>query len=184
MKTTSLFVEILMIGSGLITWLGLLAFAFLGLDWLPSNLSINSLILIPFTAILYVLGIVWDRVVDRITDFWDKPIRNKYFTNSNEYHIAKDTVYSDAEPLKDLFEYTRSRMRICRSWMIDWLMISITFPFYIYSNNLVTKKITFIIFFSTVFFLLSLITFYSWKKLTRTFYMRLTKSYALIKDKG
>lgn len=180
MKTTSLFVEILIIGSGLFTWMALLVFSILGVEWLSVDFSPNNLLFIPLLAIFYVLGIAWDRMVDLITDIWDKPLRKQYFSDSDTYHKAKDLVYSHSESIKDLFEYTRSRMRICRSWMIDWFIIFLIFPFFISSNNLVPEKLLFIIVFEVLFLTFSTITFFSWRKLTSTFYERLRKTYETI----
>jgi len=178
MRTTNLFVEIIVIGVGCFTWMFTLILYIIGFPEVTIP-SINSIfLLIPMTSLIYVLGIIWDRFTDLLTDVIDKPIKKRFFKDKDDYHNAKDKVYSLEGSVINLFEYTRSRMRICRSWTIDFLILSIIFISF-FENDLIENKsiVGFNILKYWFFPILFLLTFYSWIKLTITYYQRLQSTF-------
>jgi len=128
MKTTSLFVELLVIGTGTLIWIILLLNA-LGIDVLNSiktylefELMLTSLAL----AIIYTLGIVTDRLADGLLSIPAKKIRSKIYPNRKEIIIDKVEIYNNATPLVDMIDYGRSRLRICRGWIFNLVFIQLS----------------------------------------------------------
>ncbi len=129
MNTTNLFVELIVIGLGAAIWIALLALSLLGTGWTPTLEKLFSLnYLLPTIAVIYVLGIVLDRVADAgFEKLWSSKLRNRWFQNINDYYRSRRLVYSGSERLGDLLEYSRSRMRISRGWALNSALIFIAF---------------------------------------------------------
>jgi hypothetical protein len=125
MKTTSLFVELLVIGTGTLIWIILVLNA-LGIDtfnavkpYLEYELMLTSLGL----AVVYTLGIVTDRLADGLLSIPAKKIRSKIYPNRKKIIIDKVEIYNNATPLVDMIDYGRSRLRICRGWILNLFFI-------------------------------------------------------------
>jgi hypothetical protein len=127
MSTTSLFVELLVIGAGAAIWVVLLTLAFFGVDWLPAGGSKDLALpmLLPALSVTYVLGILVDRLADRVLDGQADRLRAKRFSSREDYRHARTLIYTQSESLKELFEYGRSRLRICRGWTVNAAVIVI-----------------------------------------------------------
>ena len=188
MSTTELFVELVVIGAGAFIWISLLIFSLFGYDWIPWQ-SISSVIsLIPSLAIIYVLGITVDKVVDRLFSKWDKKLRKDYFLTNEDYHRARTYVYTyAADKIVNLFEYGRSRIRITRSWSINSLFLMISVPLFVLTQFMgrLTQVMMLVILASIVVFLmLSYLLLFSWRKLAENDYKRLSETFLFSKDEG
>lgn len=122
MSTTSLFVELVVIGVGAAVWLALAVLSVFGCAWLPPPSSIALPALVPALALMYVLGIVVDRIADDLFQPWDGRLRWKRFRAADDYQRARTIVYDQSDSLRDWFQYNRSRLRICRGWVINSLL--------------------------------------------------------------
>ena len=127
MNTTNVFAELLVIGLGPFT--ALILIVMIALD--PSGVSsadvfgfASSLaMIVPALAATYVLGIIVDRIADEIFGLRSKRIRHAYFENDDDYHNARRTIIFHSEPMYRLRQYGRSRMRICRGWAINAVLL-------------------------------------------------------------
>ena len=130
MSTTSLFVELIVIGVGAGIWIVLAVFSLFGIPGLSQVSFSRELwltVLVPMLSIVYVLGIVIDRVADRILAPWSWAMQRQVFGATEDYYRARTTVYLRSETLTDLYEYGRSRLRICRGWILNAVLILIAF---------------------------------------------------------
>ncbi|GJM31029.1 MAG: hypothetical protein DHS20C18_00300 [Saprospiraceae bacterium] len=128
MKTTSLFVELIVIGIGATLGISLLLLAVFdsNLEILGAFAKINSLLLTAIgIAIVYPIGIIIDRVADRMLSRSTTAIRKKVFSDREFVLAGIVDIYTNSSPLVDMIEYGRSRMRICRGWLIDVVLIFI-----------------------------------------------------------
>jgi hypothetical protein len=127
MNTTNVFVELLVIGLGPLTALLLVILVVLdpGAGALGGLLgSASSLAtLVPMLAATYVLGIIADRLADTIFGRPASRIRHRYFQTDDEYHDARRTIIYYAEPIYRVRQYGRSRMRICRGWAVNSVLL-------------------------------------------------------------
>jgi hypothetical protein len=143
---TAIFVELLIIGLGVVCWLTLFVAFILGIQIDSSLLQVNPILIAPLTAISYVLGIVMDRLIrdpfvwlienraklkvmkeyhDRLEDMQEISIaarENQYVSMELEKFIR-----SNSHELGDKIDYNRSRLRICRAWVFHFIMITISF---------------------------------------------------------
>jgi len=123
MSTTNLFVELIVIGVGAVFWIALVILSVFNYTWVPFDKIISLPTLVPALSVIYVLGIVVDRLADWIFHFWAESLCRKWFESLEEYHAARTLIYTRAESLRDLFEYSRSRLRICRGWALNCILI-------------------------------------------------------------
>ena len=153
MNITAIFVELLIIGLGVLCWLVLFVAYILGLNLDFSFFQINPILIAPLTAVTYILGIVADRLIrDPFIYLVEKPAQKKVHkekeyaekivkikklsTAINKPFAAMELekfVRANSQDLGQKIDYNRNRLRICRSWIIHFLLITITF--YAWNNK-------------------------------------------------
>jgi hypothetical protein len=135
MSTTDLFVELIIIGVGAAIWLSLFVFSILGYDWVPLE-GLSSLVaLVPLFSVAYVLGIVVDRAADMIFGrLWSPGVLHKVYEEEGEYFGDRWLVYIHPGRLGNLLEYGRSRLRICRGWTLNAILILVSLNTFIWTR--------------------------------------------------
>lgn len=126
MNTTNLFVELIVIGVGAAAAIVLTIFAVFGVEWVPTTKLASVAVIAPGASIVYLLGIVTDRIADRAFSPVASSIRKSVFPDQEAYNAARSKVYEES-PFLNLFEYTRSRLRIVRGWTLNTLLIAPAF---------------------------------------------------------
>lgn len=135
MNTTNLFVELIVIGIGALTWTLLVLLTALGFDWLPIDRAFSIEALVPVLSIVYVLGIITDRVADAIFDrWWSDDLRSEHFGERQEYYRARRQILTSSERLSDLLEYGRSRLRIARGWTLNAILIAMGLNLFVWTR--------------------------------------------------
>ena len=153
MNVTALFVELLVIGMGTATWLALFLAAILGYRFDTNLLQENPALIGTLTAIVYVLGIIVDRLVrDLFMPTLEAKARRAVFTPERIGHIraiAPDIdegnlsmemekfIRANSESLASKIDYNRSRLRICRAWILHFALIGVGFTWWNYRVQLV-----------------------------------------------
>ncbi len=174
MNTTDLFVELIVIGIGGTIWVLLFALSFLGYDWVPPEQLFSLVALVPFLSTAYVLGIVIDRVTDAIFEkWWSKNLLKKIYKDDSTYLNDRRLIYIHSGRLADLLEYGRSRLRICRGWSLNALLILISSNVFIWTripNE--SLKINLSIFCSIFMLLFTLGCGFSWQQLMFEYYRK------------
>lgn len=128
MATTLLFVELLVIGLGAALWSALLLGSVVGLPQnVPSALIGNPAVIAALLAVSYVLGIIVDRAAYSIFRRIEDSVRRKVLGNDQNPSIEdrESSVLLVTSPLRDQIVYNRSRLRICRSWILNFALIGI-----------------------------------------------------------
>lgn len=181
MNTTNLFVELVVIGVGAAVWVVLLLLSLFGYGWISFDTLLSFPALIPGLAIVYVLGIVIDRIADKIFERWATPLGSQWFKSAEEYRRARMLIYTRSDALRDLFEYSRSRLRICRGWALNSLFILLTLNLFVWSQMPPESLRWKISFFGTLFSLLFGIgAWRAWYQLVRNEYKRLHEQYTYL----
>jgi len=135
MSTTDLFVELIIIGMGAAIWLLLLSFSTFGYDWVPLEKVFSLAALIPFLSVVYVLGIVIDRIADTIFGkLWGSPLLKKVYRQEEKYLDDRRLIYVHPGRLGNLLEYGRSRLRICRGWTLNAVLILVSLNIFIWTR--------------------------------------------------
>lgn len=135
MKTTNLFVELVVVGTGAALFLVLLLFTFFGdQPWLYQGISKSDDVasIIPVLSLIYVLGIIVDKVAYRLfKNSEDHLRRNKFRVESTEpdklkgYYDARHQLFTSPNTTAaiEAFEFGRSKIRICRGWTVNSVLI-------------------------------------------------------------
>jgi len=183
MSTTHLFVELLVIGVGAflaVVLLGLAVFGYpasLAGDLEKVDLNIVLLTgLLPLLSFVYVLGILVDRLADLSFDSSDKKHRKAVFESDTEgYYVCRRTLVTDFPELWAQIDYGRSRLRICRGWIVNsGFLLAASVIFYLWREPAFIAMWQFI--FVCVFFLvLGLASFLTWKKLNLSEYNKIKR---------
>ncbi len=168
MKTTDLFVELVVIGMGAAAWIMLLVLTIFGWQWINLNSIVAAVSAISALSLIYVLGIVFDRVADTIFEkICGEKLRSKFFKSTADYYNSRRVILTRAERLSTLLEYGRSRLRICRGWAVNSILLLIASQSFIWirfseSGMTLTVAMCAAIFFA----LLTVAAYFAWRKLT------------------
>lgn len=134
MTTTHLFVELLVIGFGALAWVVILAAAIFGYDLTSLKDSFFSLgTLFPILSLVYVFGILTDRVADWIFErIWGKRHLQKVYEDGGKklYYQHRRLLVIEGPELWHFIEYGRSRLRICRGWTLNSALLLIAVSIY------------------------------------------------------
>lgn len=163
MKTTNFFIELLVIGIGAIVCIILGMYTLFDFDLSYFKSLSNPLFVFPISAIIYVLGIVFDRIFDVLTEKFDKKIRAKFLSDA-EYNTVRGIYYDDSPSVQQIFDYSRSRIRISRSWMFYFMILALLslILYFIKGNGQILAVSIFL-------FLLSVASVFAWRKLSHSF---------------
>lgn len=183
MSTTDLFVEIIVIGVGATIWIVLLALSIFGYSWVPSGQVFSLASLLPILAITYVLGIVTDRVADTLFDkLWKPSLAQQFYQQDGDDYDDRRYIYLRSEQLAHLLEYGRSRLRICRGWTLNSLLILGSFNLFIQLQlPHASLKLTAFLFGNLFLVLLTYCLWFSWKQLTLADYRKVKRQSAWLK---
>ncbi|MEQ8692337.1 MAG: hypothetical protein RIC89_16075 [Pseudomonadales bacterium] len=175
MGTTNLFVELVVIGAGVMIWLLLLVFTIVGRPPLAISEAMLLASAIPLLAITYVAGIIWDRIVDVLFEkLWVDRWRPRFFATKTDYYNARRAILTKSERLSELIEYGRSRMRICRAWTLNALLITVSGVAFLFSDHRnepeFALKVWAVILIGTAF---SVGAWFAWASLVKTEYRKI-----------
>jgi len=137
MNTTNYTIELLIAGISTTLWLLMLSVAFYGnwiAAWFPKmdNELAMVLVLFPF---VYMIGVLGDRLASGLASPMEHRVRKRYFATEDEYKRARSATYIKHEPLIKLFEYNSVRVRICRNWCLNGVLILISWIILLFSAN-------------------------------------------------
>jgi hypothetical protein len=106
-----------------------------GYDWVPIDRLFAPAAVIPLLSIIYVLGIVSDRVADALfAVLWTRTLRGRRFNDIETYYAARRIILTESERLSELLEYGRSRLRICRGWVLNAFVILVSFNVFVWTR--------------------------------------------------
>ena len=127
MSITTLYAELVVVGTGGLLFVVLFSYAFFDLSWalkFPGNALGATIVLIPILSVIYLLGIIISNVShliftrfevylqkDRLADLSYERVRNELYTSRDAQNLVHD------------FEFRRSKVRICRGWYLNSLLI-------------------------------------------------------------
>jgi hypothetical protein len=150
MTTTTLYAEILVVGSGTALFIVLLFYSLFGnVSWaskLGGLSSIESVVsLIPVLSLFYLLGIVVINVAHILFEGREQERRRKGLSRTeSDYETIRNTLYTSShKELIDDFEFRRSKVRICRGWFINAALIIIALLTYLWTGQMPATMVWF-----------------------------------------
>lgn len=182
MNTTNLFIEILIIGLGSFIALLIFIYAFYPVPYAEIKGFVNDIgnsVLIAIPFFIYFLGILFDRIADSLMQRTEKKIRIKFYNSVDHPEMANDAelrelksrVYYKSATMTNLLEYGRSRLRICRGWIVNSFLIALgLLLFGILQNQLLNPaEISAIL----IFLFLTFLNIWAWKSMVKAEYVKL-----------
>ncbi|MFJ5105451.1 hypothetical protein [Streptomyces sp. NPDC088554] len=173
MAATAMFVEVLVVGIGFLTALGILGAAIAG----PHNSrQLTALASTPLAAgsalaFAYALGILIDRVADTVLTPVRRRLRSQSFPTSVAYARARIAL-AEIPALAVRADYARSRLRICRGWMLDSILLTLATDLALWRYPVEHRPLLLIT--ATVLGTAAAVGFYlSWHTITATGYHKL-----------
>lgn len=132
MGTTSLFVDLLIIGIQVAAWLVLLVLSLFGFHWIdPGQVKgWEATIGILLLSIVYPIGVFVDHLADALLSGWRKRIRDKYIKDKSRTVMDLLMAAKD-DKLSAYYDYLRIRIRISRSSVFNFAIIAVLFPIFV-----------------------------------------------------
>ena len=124
MPTTQLFVELLVIGMGVVAWIILFVAAAFGWALSPHAATLGAGETAAVTVMAYVLGIIMDRIARAL---WGAFLFRPDHIHGTKTEDAERVICSKSERLWNTCVYNRSRLRICRAWTLNFALLAITY---------------------------------------------------------
>lgn len=183
MSTTSLIIEFLITGIQVALWLTLLFLAIFGINWINFERLKGAELIISALAlpVVYPVGIFVDNLADRLLDKWNWIIRDKYLKEKSQ-SIIKLLLLTKDERLGNIFEYSRTRIRISRSTALNFAVIAIALPLFIITrldNPFGMNKWRVAALGSGTCLLITIFALWSWQHITHTVWSRLKYTFEL-----
>ena len=127
MTTTQLFVELLIIGIGAAIWVAFLLAAIFRVPWGSTPPELNAAHLAALTGVAYVIGIVVDRLAWSAFRSVENRHRDRVFRTDQDPSVEdrERLVLEGSANLHQQIVYNRSRLRICRSWILNFALIGV-----------------------------------------------------------
>jgi len=131
MSTTTLFVDLLIIGIQVAIWLVLLFLSLFGVEWidLAKVKGWEATIGVLLLPLVYPVGVFVDHLADALLSSWRKRIRDKYVQDKSQTVMGLLMTAKD-DKLSAYYDYLRIRIRISRSSAFNFGVIAVLFPIF------------------------------------------------------
>lgn len=176
---TAMFVEVLFVGIGFVSALTLAAVA--AADSHDATKMVHATASTPFTAAAlaaaYALGILIDRAADSALGIVRRRLRTSSFATEATYAQAR-LALAATPALAARAEYARSRMRVCRGWIINAALLTLAGDAAIARHHAHQRPL--LLGLITGFGILTTVGFYTaWQSITVTSYRKLATQTAV-----
>ncbi|MFI8243442.1 hypothetical protein ACIF83_40420 [Streptomyces sp. NPDC085866] len=175
---TAMFIEVLVVGIGFMTGLALLAVAAAGPQTAAkaAPLAGSTPAAGACLAAAYALGILVDRAVDKALAPIRRRLRKVSFPSDSAYAQARLNL-ATLPALIALADYARSRMRICRGWILNTALLTVASDLALLRYDIEHRSLLLAL--ATALGLLLTAGFYlSWHTITATGYRKLAQQTA------
>ncbi|WP_436996295.1 hypothetical protein [Streptomyces sp. enrichment culture] len=173
MAATAMFVEVLVVGIGFLTGLGILAAAVAGPDNTRKLAPVGGTPLATGAALAfaYALGILVDRAADATLAPARRRLRARSFPTSAAYAQARSKL-AEIPVLAARADYARSRLRICRGWVLNSVLLTLATDLALVRYSVEHRAL--LLAAATVFGVMAAVGFYlAWHNITATSYRKL-----------
>lgn len=182
MSTTSLFIEIVIIGYMGCAWLAVIFGITFGLPNTRLLLDVMAKAQIPITVILtafaYFFGILIDRLADSVLDGWDERIRKK-IQSGNEPPVTtmQSILFVKSPESVQRFNYQQNRLRVVRAAILNLgilLLVSLIYVFIrVPSNQIGVSLLSLLIVIGGLW----LASFFAYNRITWSYWGRTRREY-------
>ena len=192
MSLANLFVELVVTGFHTSIWIALLAVTLIGyenLDW--GKLS-NPNITAPLLAIVYILGIIVDKVSDALLSGMDHRMRNKIIQKQKLQELPgflsmRYQVLVKSNPLYEELGYIRSRMRIARTAIVNFIFTTFAALIFVRFgiHTVIFPSDPWVIYLIILLagIILSVLSYFAWAALNQTYIVSVLEAYRIVQGK-
>ena len=118
-----------------------------------------------------------------MSERYDQSLRKKVFKTPIEYYDARRLIYTHADRLSHMLEYGRSRLRICRGWALNAVLILITLNGFIWARIVDRQsKVELSIFGSIAIGLFALANWFAWRQLSQVNYRKVQEQATFLRS--
>ncbi|MEU0195958.1 hypothetical protein ABZ250_40100 [Streptomyces afghaniensis] len=170
---TAMFIEVLVVGIGFLTGLCILTAAIAGPDNTRKLAPVGGTPLAAGAALAfaYALGILIDRAADTALTPARRKLRAQSFPTSAAYAQARIKL-TESPTLVARADYARSRLRICRGWVLNCILITLATDLALWRYSVEHRAV--LLTTTNVLGVLAALGFYlSWHTITATGYRKL-----------
>lgn len=178
-STVAMVLEILLCGFQTVLWLLILVFTIFGFTWFSIDTFQSVFGVTIFLVFLsYNLGVIFDRIWDKLLGDQDDKLRFKFFNDHEDFYKTRFKVFNSKDLNKSIefLEYTRSRKRITRSSIFNFILITLcTIVFIITQVDTIGEQLTKQLFYFVVCLgsLLTYLSIIAWRKTSITYYKQI-----------
>jgi hypothetical protein len=188
MNTTSIFVELVVVGLHTAIWIGLIVLAFVGYQNLNLEKVFTLNLALPILALTYILGILVDRVSDGVLAAQDDRLRSRYDMRGLPGFLSmRFYVLSKSSDVYEQLEYTRSRLRIARASVLNFALTTIASALFVWfrlgqalAQYHVIASVSVVI----IGALLTWISYQAWAALSKTYTVNTIRAYQVLRDEA
>lgn len=138
-STTSISIELMVVGLGAAAWVCLLVLAGFGHDWVPVDVLLSPSTALPILGFVYLIGIVVDRIADAtLGSLWATRNRGRVYGALFARYDDDERLVLAIPEFRALFDYNKSRQRICRGWIFNACLLLVSLHVYLWSQHHVT----------------------------------------------
>jgi hypothetical protein len=189
MNTTSIFVELVVIGLHTAIWVGLIILTFASHQNLDPEKLFTLNLALPILAITYILGILIDRASDMVLAAQDDRLRSQNdFRGLPSFLSMRFYILSKSSDVYEQLEYTRSRLRIARASILNFAFTTVAAALFIWfqlGKALAAEYRAMIcIAAALVGVLLTWISYQSWIVLSKTYTQNTIQAFTVLRDEA
>jgi hypothetical protein len=189
MNTTSIFVELVVIGLHTAIWVGLIILTFTGHQNLDPERLFTLNLALPILAITYILGILIDRASDMVLAAQDDRLRSQNdFRGLPSFLSMRFYILSKSSDVYEQLEYTRSRLRIARASILNFAFTTVAAALFIWfqlGKALAAEyRVMVCIAAALVGVLLTWISYQSWIVLAKTYTHNTIQAFTVLRDEA
>jgi hypothetical protein len=189
MNTTSIFVELVVIGLHTAIWVGLIILTFTGHQNLDPERLFTLNLALPILAITYILGILIDRASDMVLAAQDDRLRSQNdFRGLPPFLSMRFYILSKSSDVYEQLEYTRSRLRIARASILNFAFTTVAAALFIWfqlGKALAAEyRVMVCIAAALVGVLLTWISYQSWIVLAKTYTHNTIQAFTVLRDEA
>jgi hypothetical protein len=184
MSTTTLFVDLLIIGIQVAIWLVLLFLSLFGVEWIDLSKvkGWEATIGVLFLPLVYPVGVFVDHLADALLSRWRKRIRDEYVQDKSRTVMDLLMTAKD-DKLSAYYDYLRIRIRISRSSAFNFSVIAVLFPVFVavrLSGWAGVPSWFLAVSVALASVAVAGLALYTWVGLTHGFYEKLVRGFAIV----
>lgn len=187
MNTTNIFVELVVIGFHTLIGISIIVLSFFGYENIEAEKLLTINLALPVLATAYILGILVDRIADRIFLAQDHKMRPPGSeANSPSFLTMRFYILHKSSDIYAQLEYIRSRLRIARAAIFNFVLMTFSVLLFVWlqlGESLPAVSLI-LLYVGTLIVgaVLALVSYQSWRGLVTSYSISTIRAYSMLRD--